>query len=182
MAVEGDDALQMDQLSILEHGGDRLGALHTPPSDTVAAESAGERRGAACQKCSRGPDLLCGKVWRCAPYLSSFSDPLPLMQLAMMMAEATPRDLFDRSSFSVGVVPFSSSIGSGWPSTLRAHGRSSVQRGLNTSGVCRAVTLRAGSVQIWGSGARERGHGAALESLAQRGDALGVVCATVGSA
>ena len=53
-------------------------------------------------------------VWcRCAPYLSSFSDPLPLMQLAMMMAEATPRFLFERSIFSVGLVPLSSSIGSG---------------------------------------------------------------------
>ena len=57
-------------------------------------------------------------VWRCAPYLSSFSDPLSLMQLAMMMAEATPSFLFERSIFSVGLVPLSSSIGSGWPSTL----------------------------------------------------------------
>ena len=54
-----------------------------------------------------------------AMHLSSFSDPLPLMQLAMMMAEATPSFLFERSIFSVGVVPLSSSIGSGWPSTLR---------------------------------------------------------------
>ena len=65
------------------------------------------------EKCSSGADLLCGMVWRCAPYLSSFSDPLPLMQLAMMMAEATPRFLFERSIFSVGLVPLSSSIGSG---------------------------------------------------------------------
>ena len=42
--------------------------------------------------------------------------------------------------------------------------------GLNTSG---AVTLRAWSVQ--GGGSRERRHGAALESLAQRSDALGGV-------
>ena len=55
-----------------------------------------------------------------ATHLSSFSDPLPLMQLAMMMAEATPSFLYERSIFSVGVVPLSSSIGSGWPSTLRA--------------------------------------------------------------
>ena len=60
-----------------------------------------------------GADLLCGMVWRCAPYLSSFSDPLSLMQLAMMMAEATPSFLFERSIFSVGLVPLSSSIGSG---------------------------------------------------------------------
>ena len=54
-----------------------------------------------------------------AMHLSSFSDPLPLMQLAMMMAEATPSFLFERSIFSVGLVPLSSSIGSGWRSTLR---------------------------------------------------------------
>ena len=70
-------------------------------------------------------------VWcRRAPHLSSFSDPLSLMQLAMMMAEATPRFLPERSIFSVGVVPLSSSIRSGWPSTLRAHGRPSVQPGM----------------------------------------------------
>ena len=53
--------------------------------------------------------------------------------------------------------------------------RESVQRGLNTSGVCRAVTLRAGSVQIHGGGSREGRYGAALEPLAQRSDALGGV-------
>ena len=50
---------------------------------------------------------------------SSFSDPLSLMQLAMMMAEATPSFLPERSILSVGLVPVSSSIGSGWPSTLQ---------------------------------------------------------------
>ena len=35
------------------------------------------------------------------------------------------------------------------------------------------MTLCAGSVQIYGDGSRERRHGAALEPLAQRGDALG---------
>ena len=54
-----------------------------------------------------------------AAHMSSFSDPLPWMQLAMMMAEATPSFLFERSIFSVGVVPLSSSIGSGWPSMLQ---------------------------------------------------------------
>ena len=52
--------------------------------------------------------------------MSSFSDPLSLMQLAMMMAEAMFSRLLERSIFSVGLVPLSSSIGSGWPSTLRA--------------------------------------------------------------
>ena len=37
--------------------------------------------------------------------------------------------------------------------------------------VPRALTLRAASVQIWGSGSLERRHGAALEPLAQRIDA-----------
>ena len=50
--------------------------------------------------------------------------------------------------------------------------------GLNTSVVCRAVTLRAGSVQIYGGGSREGRHGAALEPLAQRSDALGGVGAS----
>ena len=61
-------------------------------------------------------DVWCG----CAPHLSSFSDPLSLMQLAMMMADMKPSFFFERLIFSVGVVPLSSSIGKGWPSTLRA--------------------------------------------------------------
>ena len=60
-------------------------------------------------------------------HLSPFSDKLPLMQYAMMMAEATPSFLFERSISSVGLVPLSLSIGSGWPSTLCEHGRESVQ-------------------------------------------------------
>ena len=48
-----------------------------------------------------------------AAHMSSFSDSLPLMQLAMMIAEAPLRFFFERSSFSVGLVPLSSSIGSG---------------------------------------------------------------------
>ena len=82
----------------------------------------------------------CGMCGRDVTHLSSFSDTLPLMQLAMMMAEATPRFLFERSIFSVGLVPLSSSIGSGWPSTLRtreAKCSESVQRGL--TGVCGLV-------------------------------------------
>ena len=57
----------------------------------------------------------------------------------------------------------------------RLRGKCSVQRGLNTSVVCRAATLRAGSAQIYGCDSRERRHGAALEPLAQRSDALGGV-------
>ena len=40
------------------------------------------------------------------------------MQLAMMIADATPSVLLERSISSVGVVPLSSSIGSAHPSTL----------------------------------------------------------------
>ena len=43
-------------------------------------------------------------------HFSSLSTPFSLMQLAMMMAEATPRYLFERSIRSVGSVPLSSSI------------------------------------------------------------------------
>ena len=41
------------------------------------------------------------------------------MQAAMMMLDATPRPLCDKSIASTGLVPLSSSIGSGWPLTLR---------------------------------------------------------------
>ena len=55
---------------------------------------------------------------RAAAHFSSLSTPFSLMQLAMMMAEATPSLLLERSPqplrsiFSVGLVPLSSSIGS----------------------------------------------------------------------
>ena len=59
------------------------------------------------------------------------STPFPLMQLAMMMVEATPSPWHERSIFSVGFVPLSSSIGSGWPSTLpRGEACSECQRAL----------------------------------------------------
>ena len=45
-----------------------------------------------------------------AAHLSSLSTPFSLMQLAMMMADATPSPLRERSIFSVGFVPLSSSI------------------------------------------------------------------------
>ena len=43
-------------------------------------------------------------------HFSSLSTPLPLMQLAMMMAEVTHSPLHERSIFSTGFVPVSSSI------------------------------------------------------------------------
>ena len=45
-----------------------------------------------------------------AAHLSSLSTPFSLMQLAMMMADMTPMLLLERSIFSVGFVPLSSSI------------------------------------------------------------------------
>ena len=45
-----------------------------------------------------------------AAHLSSLSTRFSLMQLAMMMAEATPRSLQERPIFSVSFVPLSSSI------------------------------------------------------------------------
>ena len=49
--------------------------------------------------------------YEAAAHFSSLSTPFVLMQLAIMMAEATPRSsLCERSIFSVGFVPLSSSI------------------------------------------------------------------------
>jgi hypothetical protein len=45
-----------------------------------------------------------------AAHFSSLSTPFSLMQLAMMMAEATPSLLLERSIFSIGLVPLSTSI------------------------------------------------------------------------
>ena len=42
--------------------------------------------------------------------MSSLSTLFPLMQLAIMMAEATPSPMRERSIFLVGFVPLSSSI------------------------------------------------------------------------
>jgi hypothetical protein len=61
---------------------------------------------------SRGADKkrTLGEDWGEATHLSSLSTPFSLMQLAMMMAEATPSRLPERSIFSAGFVPLSSSI------------------------------------------------------------------------
>ena len=80
-------------------------------------------------------------LWGTAAHLSSLSTLFPLTQLAMMMAEATPSPLRERSIFSVGFVPLSSSIGSAPPSTLpRGEACSECQRALTGR-----RTLRAGS-------------------------------------
>ena len=60
----------------------------------------------ACQRALTQKQTLLGR----AAHLSSLSTPFSLMQLAMMMADATPSPLFERSIFSVGFVPLSSSI------------------------------------------------------------------------
>ena len=49
-------------------------------------------------------------LYGAAAHFSSLSTRFPLMQLAIMMAEATPSPLRERSIFSVGFVPLSSSI------------------------------------------------------------------------
>ena len=59
------------------------------------------------QACQRA---LTQKLLGRAAHLSSLSTPFSLMQLAMMMADATPSPLPERSIFSVGFVPLSSSI------------------------------------------------------------------------
>ena len=59
-----------------------------------------------CQRALTQKQTLLGR----AAHLSSLSTPFSLMQLAMMMADATPSRLFERSIFSVGFVPLSSSI------------------------------------------------------------------------
>jgi hypothetical protein len=59
-----------------------------------------------CQRALTRKQMLWGGV----AHSSSLSTPFPLMQLAMMMAEATPSHLPERSIFSAGFVPLSSSI------------------------------------------------------------------------
>jgi len=63
----------------------------------------GERAGV-----SAGADRKAGTG--AAEHSSSLSTPFPWMQLAMMMAEATPSRLLERLIASVGFVPLSSSI------------------------------------------------------------------------
>ena len=59
-----------------------------------------------CQRALTQKRTLLGRQ----AHLSSLSTPFSLMQLAMMMADATPSPLRERSIFSVGFVPLSSSI------------------------------------------------------------------------
>ena len=59
-----------------------------------------------CQRALTQKQTLLGR----AAHSSSLSTPFSLMQLAMMMADATPSRSFERSIFSVGFVPLSSSI------------------------------------------------------------------------
>ena len=57
---------------------------------------------------SMGADMQANT--RAAAHFSSLSTPFSLMQLAMMMAEATPSPFRERSIRSVGFVPLSSLI------------------------------------------------------------------------
>ena len=55
-------------------------------------------------------------------HLSSRKCAFPAMQAPMMMADAILSRLPERSIDSTGLMPFSSSMGRGWPSTLWQHG------------------------------------------------------------
>ena len=82
--------------------------LHNPLRKEMCS-LIGARKGKSVRKCeSAGADTKANT--RAAAHFSSLSTPFSLMQLAMMMAEATPSPLPDRSIFSVGFVPLSSSI------------------------------------------------------------------------
>ena len=98
----------MGDLRLLEDGSERGGAS---VSNLVVIETAKHGRGwggerQACQWALTQKRTLYGA----AAHFSSLSTRFPLMQLAIMMAEATPSPLRERSIFSVGFVPLSSSI------------------------------------------------------------------------
>ena len=77
----GDDALQMDQLSILEHGRDRLAALH---ADAVISEPAERPRGAASQQCSWGLDYAEFRFGKAAHASDATALPLSPSHSAVM--------------------------------------------------------------------------------------------------
>ena len=113
----GGGALEVGDHRLLEDGSEYGGALC---SNVVAPNTASEGQDGNGERVrvSMGADTKANTTCGAAAHLSSFSTPFPLMQLAIMMAEATPSPLLERSIFSVGFVPLSSSIGSGQPSTL----------------------------------------------------------------
>jgi len=86
-------------------GGKADWALCAKGEENVSEEQRGhgERAGV-----SMGIDIQANT--RAAAHFSSLSTPFSLMQLAMMMTEATPSPLLERSIFSVSLVPLSSSI------------------------------------------------------------------------
>ena len=98
---------------ILEAGCECVSTLDT---ELVRVETAATD-GSACVNTKAGPMWFGFEI---AAHMSSFSTSFPLMQPAMMTAEATARSFPARLIDSVGFVPFSSSIGSAWPSTLPA--------------------------------------------------------------
>ena len=84
----GSSALEMGYHRLLEDGSERGGALG---SDSVVVETADEGRsgdGERVASVSMGIDRKANT--RAAAHYSSLSTPFSLMQLAMMMAEATP--------------------------------------------------------------------------------------------
>ena len=106
--LSGGGALEVGDLRLLEDGSERGGALG---SYAVHVETASEGQNGNGESAgvSMGADTK-AKLYGAAAHFSSLSTPFPLMQLAIMKAEATPSPLTARSIFSVGFVPLSSSI------------------------------------------------------------------------
>ena len=99
--------LELSQRSVaLETLGESGCSLGAKAVSRDPASMGAEAGAEACQRALTQKRTLYGA----AAHFSSLSTPFLLMQLAIMMAEATPSPLRERSIFSVGFVPLSSSI------------------------------------------------------------------------
>jgi hypothetical protein len=103
----GGSAPQIGDMRLLEAGGERGGAL---VSDLVVLQTVSEEQSEDGERSGVSMGIDTKANTRVAAHFSSLSTPFALMQLAMMMAEATPSLSSERSIFSVGFVPLSSSI------------------------------------------------------------------------
>ena len=117
------------------------------------------------QASSTGVDMKANT--RAAAHLSSLSTPFSLMQLAMMMAEATPSISLERSIFSVGLVPLSPSASAAPPLGPRLFIAILPARERQCQ---RALTQKQ---TLWGGGAPQVGDLRLLEDGGERGGALG---------
>eukprot|EP00966_Prymnesium_polylepis_P194398 4506791-Prymnesium_polylepis.2 len=121
------NSLQTGDLGVLEGGceGDHARRVFAIVGEVVISQAEGkwkQTHGERFQKCDSAQYHACG-FKLVAQYLSWRRCSLPLMQAPMMMVDAMPswRSIRfpERSIESTGLMPFSSSIGSGWPSTLQ---------------------------------------------------------------